>query len=292
MGTSSTLRPLLGAGEAFRDVVRSAPNRVCTGTSTSTSRGAVRGDRARIGSSRLRVRARSDAENAESAEVFQGQFGTWKVEKDDEREVFLYRLGLSVASASFGLSGACLILGLADRNALLNALFVSGSAGFGVALWMIHIYLAPAKRFLQGLFLVGLLGISAYTLRSDASDCANIAHCVSGHADSVWFVGPLFASITGVGFKEGVCYNKTEAFALAVLTPILLLTHLSGLADGSPIEAALLAAWIATFAAFALGKFSQPVHEDIGDKSVFTFLKLTEEEQQDFLRQRESGKTM
>ena len=76
-------------------------------------------------------------------------------------------------------------------------------------------------------------------------------------------------------------------------TPLVtLLTHLSGLADGSPIEAALLAAWIATFAAFAVGKFSQPVHEDIGDKSVFTFLKLTEEEQQDFLRQSDADKTI
>ena len=102
----------------------------------------------------------------------------------------------------------------------------------------------------------------------------------------MWFVGPLFASLTGVGFKEGVCYNKSEAFALAALTPTLLLAHLTGLfgeASG-PVETSLLALWSAAFLSFAASKWGQPVHEDIGDKSVFEFMKLSEEEQQIQLR--------
>jgi len=41
------------------------------------------------------------------------------------------------------------------------------------------------------------------------------------------------------------------------------------------------------FLYFALGKYDQPIHEDLGDKSVFEFLALSEEKQQEFLRERE-----
>ena len=43
-----------------------------------------------------------------------------------------------------------------------------------------------------------------------------------------------------------------------------------------------------SFLLFALGKWSQPVHEDIGDKSVFTFMALSEKEQQRTLAERKS----
>ena len=69
---------------------------------------------------------------------------------------------------------------------------------------------------------------------------------------------------TQVGFKEGVCYQKTSAFALAVLTPVLLLSHLTNLADVR-FEIVELASWIAVFGAFAVGKFSQPIHEGMCD---------------------------
>ena len=110
------------------------------------------------------------------------------------------------------------------------------------------------------------------------------------HPTKVWLIGPLFASITGVAFKEAVCYGKAEALALAVLTPALLLSHLSHVfGEASPVvETGLLGLWAASFLLFALGKWSQPVHEDIGDKSVFTFMALSEEEQQRTLAERKS----
>ena len=36
-------------------------------------------------------------------------------------------------------------------------------------------------------------------------------------------MGPLFAAVTGVAFKEGVCYGKPECAILFFLTPALLL---------------------------------------------------------------------
>lgn len=46
---------------------------------------------------------------------------------------------------------------------------------------------------------------------------------VASHPSAVWFVGPFFAAVTGVAFKEGVCYGKPECAVLFFITPALLL---------------------------------------------------------------------
>jgi len=46
---------------------------------------------------------------------------------------------------------------------------------------------------------------------------------VASHQGAVWAVGPLFAAVTGVVFKEGVCYGKPECAVLFFLTPALLI---------------------------------------------------------------------
>jgi uncharacterized integral membrane protein len=75
---------------------------------------------------------------------------------------------------------------------------------------------------------------------------------------------------TGVAVKEGLCYGKGEAAALGLLLPLLLLGHLSHLAPAeSPAGHVLLVASAVTVAVFAGRKYTQPVKDDIGDKSVF-----------------------
>ena len=101
-------------------------------------------------------------------EVFQGQFGAWTVDAEDEREVFLYRLGLSVAAVSWAATGLSLLSPAAPAW-FSAAGYAVGSFAFGGSLALIHIYVTPAKRFLQGLFLVGLLG-SVFILTRE--DCA------------------------------------------------------------------------------------------------------------------------
>ena len=50
-----------------------------------------------------------------------------------------------------------------------------------------------------------------------------VTEFVASHPGAVWAVGPLFAAVTGVAFKEGVCYGKPECAVLFFLTPTLLL---------------------------------------------------------------------
>ena len=91
---------------------------------------------------------------------------------------------------------------------------------------------------------------------------------VTAHREAVWAVGPLFAAVTGVAFKEGICYGKPECAALFFTVPALLLGHLSGVAP-SAAEQALLAAFVALAGVFAARKYTQPIKDDIGDKSIF-----------------------
>jgi hypothetical protein len=54
-----------------------------------------------------------------------------------------------------------------------------------------------------------------------------VVHNVISNPSLVWGVGPLFAALTGIAFKEGMCYGRAEAAVLFFVTPALLLVHLS-----------------------------------------------------------------
>lgn len=94
---------------------------------------------------------------------------------------------------------------------------------------------------------------------------------------SVWCIGPLFAALTGLTFKEGICYGKAEAFALTLLLPALLLSRLGGVeGDVEKLLSSVIAVLLVVFAA---RKYTQPLKDDIGDGSVFKFQKMSAEEQ-------------
>ena len=104
-------------------------------------------------------------------------------------------------------------------------------------------------------------------------------------------IGPLFAAFTGLAFKEGACYGKPEAFFLFLMTPIMCLGHLTGLASGE-VETFFVATWMLGFLVFAGRKYTQAVKDDIGDKSVFTFRGLkTDQERRDYL-EKQGKKTL
>uniref|UniRef100_A0A453MIA6 Uncharacterized protein n=1 Tax=Aegilops tauschii subsp. strangulata TaxID=200361 RepID=A0A453MIA6_AEGTS len=61
----------------------------------------------------------------------------------------------------------------------------------------------------------------------------------------------------------------------------------SGLMDDGT-KMSLLGVWMALFTVFAARKFQQPIKDDIGDKSVFIFNALPEEEKKALLQRLEA----
>lgn len=223
-----------------------------------------------------------------SREVYQGMFGPWKIEPADEFEVWSYRVGLTATMAAF--VGSAVISGTAGSSVdaagmavqALNPLCLLGALGLGVSLVQIHIYVDPLKKALQVLWLLGVLG-AVYVASQQPEQPLPLL--IAQQPWTIWFVGPAAAAVTGVAIKEGLCYGKPEATMLAVLLPLLCLSHLGGELVAPQVQAALLAGVCAAGAVFAARKYSQPVKDDIGDKSVFEFRKLPEDQQEQLLRE-------
>jgi uncharacterized integral membrane protein len=203
-------------------------------------------------------------------EVYQGQFGHYTITKQDLQGVRLYRAGLTIAALAFGL-GTTLSLGFADNPLLVQA--ISGCytllwLGLGLSLATIHIYLIPLHRLLQGFWLVGGLASLGIAHFIDGP----FAQTVVEYPQTLWGVGFTFAALTGVYFKEAFCFDRLETKLLTPLVPFLLLGHLLGFLPPLARQL-LLALWAGLFLIFALRKLGQPLVPDIGDKSVFDYLK-------------------
>lgn len=214
--------------------------------------------------------------------MYQGVYGPWTVEPSDVREVILYRSGLVTAATSFVLASSAAFL--PEGNILsdilkedVDLLYAIGAGGLGLSLFLIHIYVTPIKRFLQALWAVGVIGsLGTYLTLAQPLEEHLVQYVIDNPA-AIWLIGPLFAALTGLVFKEGLCYGKLEAGILTFIIPTVLLGHLSGLMDNG-VKLALLGVWMALFVVFAARKFQQPIKDDIGDKSVFMFNALPEEE--------------
>ncbi|XP_078441124.1 integral membrane family protein [Wolffia australiana] len=234
----------------------------------------------------------SDSQDSLQRTVYQGTYGPWSVESSDVLEVVLYRMGLVTAATSFVLAASSAFL--PEYNVLKDILrnnadlfYATGAGGLGLSLFLIHIYVTPIKRFLQLLWATGTIGSLGTYLALAHPESQSLVEYVLINPGAVWLVGPLFASLTGLVFKEGLCYGKLEAGLLTFVIPTLLLGHLSGLM-GDDVKLGLLGVWMALFVIFAGRKFTQPIKDDIGDKSVFMFNALPEEERQALLKKLEN----
>ena len=201
--------------------------------------------------------------------VYQGQFGEFTVTEGDRTGVIIYRSGLMVAALSFAVGSAGVLLNdnLAVSQAL-TPLIVCFCLGLGVSLVTIHIYLAALHRVLQVFWAIGTLAALVLALSSSEP----LAATVYNHPAALFGVGFMFAALTGIYFKEAFCFNRLETKLLTPLVPVLLLGHLVGVL---PVqwERAMLAIWAIFFVVFALRKAVQSIPPDIGDKSVFDYLK-------------------
>ena len=203
-------------------------------------------------------------------EVYQGQFGDFTITESDRTGVIIYRAGLAVAALSFAV-GTWLVLSLGDTPTvmrMLTLLYAVFSLALGVSLVTIHIYLATLHRTLQLFWAIGSLTAIVLALSSNES----LALFVYNHPMTLFGVGFTFAALTGIYFKEAFCFNRLETKFLTPLVPMLLLGHLTGVLPMFG-EQLLLGIWAILFVVFALRKVMQPIPPDIGDKSVFTYLK-------------------
>lgn len=227
-------------------------------------------------------RIKCEAVGDSSQPVYNGVYGPWTVESSDVREVILYRSGLVTAASSFVFAASyaflpsdSLLSEIIKQN--LDLLYTLGAGGLGVSLFLIHIYVTEIKRTLQAFWALGVIGSLATCTNLAQPAGENLIQYVVNNPTAVWFVGPLFAALTGLVFKEGLCYGKLEAGILTFIIPTVLLGHLTGLMDDG-VKLTLLASWMALFVIFAGRKFTQPIKDDIGDKSVFMFNSLPDDE--------------
>jgi uncharacterized integral membrane protein len=202
--------------------------------------------------------------------VYQGQFGDFTVTESDRQGVMIYRAGLMLAAVSFA-AGSTIVL-LPNSNPLLlqtlSPLYTLFCLGLGISLLSIHIYMVVLHRALQVFWLVGVIA------------AAVVAHfypepfvvTLYEHPIAILGVGFTFAALTGLFFKEAACFNRLETKVLTPIVPLLLLGHLLGFLPVME-EKILLAVWAVLFMVFALRKVFQEIPPDIGDKSVFAYLK-------------------
>jgi uncharacterized integral membrane protein len=204
------------------------------------------------------------------AEVYQGQFGEFSITKSDRNSVIIYRSALAIAALCFSV-GALLVLLQPNNPEVVNWLtwlYIGFSIGLGVALWTIHIYMELLHRVLQSFWAVGAIasvGVALYFPEP-------FAIAIYDHPIALLGVGFSFAALTGIFFKETFCFNRFETKFLVPLLPVLILGHLVGILPIA-IEQGLLGAWAVLFMIFALRKATQEIPSDIGDKSVFAYLK-------------------
>lgn len=206
----------------------------------------------------------------EATVIYSGQFGDYTITQGDHRGVVLYRAGLGVAAIAFGL-GSAIALFFNQNPALVQAISLLYTAfwlGLGLSLATIHIYLVPLHRLLQVFWLVGGVATLALSHGIDGP----MAQTVVEQPSVLWGIGFTFVALTGIFFKEAFCFNRLETKLLTPLVPLLLLGHLFSWLS-IEAEQILLGAWALLFLVFALRKAVQPLVPDIGDKSVFEYLK-------------------
>lgn len=202
--------------------------------------------------------------------VYRGEFGEFVITKEDRLGVIVYRCGLAMSAIAFSL-GSYLVISQGLTPVVTNALtvlFGIFSLGLGISLLTIHIYLESLHRVLQIFWLVGSLSALAFSLKSDQP----LALYVAQHPLSLFGIGFIFAALTGIYFKEGFCFHRLETKILTPLVPILLLGHLTGVLP-SDVEKILLGVWAICYLVFVVRKAFQAIPPDIGDKSVFVYLK-------------------
>jgi uncharacterized integral membrane protein len=196
---------------------------------------------------------------------FEGVYGPYTITSIDRLEVQRYRISLLVAGLAMT-AGLVHWWQFGDRWAWVW--LVPLMAGLGLALHWIHIYLRPLHNALRLFWLTGCLGWGLLLMQAGPNEALTTLV-----EQPLWIlaIGPLFAALAGIGFKEFFCFRRPEAIGLTLLLPIALLGRLVGIISTSLCAAFLLIAGL-LMVLLALRKFGMEAAADVGDKSVFAYL--------------------
>ncbi len=202
--------------------------------------------------------------------VYQGQFGEFTITGGDRQGVILYRSGLTVAALCLAIATTLILWPHHPPDLLswITPLYFLFCLALGVSLLTIHIYLIILHRLLQVFLLIGAISALLLTLNHPQP----LAFTVYHHPITLLGIGFTFAALTGIYFKEAFCFNRLETKLLTPLVPLLLLGVLCGFLPLLAQEI-LLVTWSILFLIFVGRKLIQPIPPDIGDKSVFNYLK-------------------
>ena len=196
---------------------------------------------------------------------FEGVYGPYTITSIDRLEVQRYRISLLVAGLAMT-AGLVHWWQFGDRWAWVW--LVPLMAGLGLALHWIHIYLRPLHNALRLFWLMGCLGWGLLLMQAGPNEALTTLV-----EQPLWIlaIGPLFAALAGIGFKEFFCFQRPEAIGLTLLLPIALLGRLVGIISTSLCAAFLLCAGL-LMVLLALRKFGMEAAAEVGDKSVFAYL--------------------
>ena len=195
---------------------------------------------------------------------FEGVYGPYTITSIDRREVQRYRISLLVAGLAMT-AGLVHWWQFGDRWAWVW--LVPLMAGLGLALHWIHIYLRPLHNALRLFWLTGCLGWGLLLMQAGPNEALTTLV-----EQPLWIlaIGPLFAALAGIGFKEFFCFQRPEAIGLTLLLPIALLGRLVGIISTSLCAAFLLIAGL-LMVLLALRKFGMEAAADVGDKSCLLY---------------------
>ena len=143
------------------------------------------------------------------------------------------------------------------------------SISIGLSLKWIHIYLRPLHQTLTIFWVIGCIGFLILLYHFGVT---NLMYGLRENPKSILLIGPLFASLTGIGFKEFFCFRRIEAIGITIFIPIALIGYLTELANESFTFATLVVSSLLLLS-MGIRKFNLPAEADIGDKSVFDYLE-------------------
>ena len=202
----------------------------------------------------------------QSSNPIKGVYGDFIVTTSDKKEVLFYRLSILFCGLFFSIGIAQWFTNGSNQ---IWIWLLGMTISMGLSLKWIHIYLRPLHRTLTTFWVLGCIG---FLVLSYHFGVTNLMHGIRENPKSILLIGPLFASLSGIGFKEFFCFRRIEAIGITIFIPIALTGYLTELANGSFTFAMLL---VSSLLLLILGirKFNLPAEADIGDKSVFDFLE-------------------